>query len=67
MVLLWWWGVLLWWVCGSVSLWGGYGGKGGCGCFLFWVFGGDLWLLWLVVWVIMVIFFVVVSDGGGGG
>ena len=23
--------------------------------FLFWVFDGDLWLLWLVVWVIVVV------------
>ena len=23
--------------------------------FLLWVFGGDLWLLWLVVWVIVVV------------
>ena len=23
--------------------------------FLFWVFGRDLWLLWLVVWVIVVV------------
>ena len=31
-----------WWVCG---------GRGGCGGFLFWVFGGNLWL---VAWVIVV-------------
>ena len=23
--------------------------------FMFWVYGGDLWLLWLVVWVIVVV------------
>ena len=26
-----------------------------------WVFGGDLWLLWLVVWVIVVVVLVVVG------
>ena len=31
---------------------------------LWWFFNGDLWLSWLVVWVIVVVVLVVVGGGG---